>query len=322
MKAIRLPAPDGIDALTYDDVPRPEPDPNELLVRVHAAGVNPLDWLISEGTIPDGLLDESFPWVPGWDVSGVVASVGDDVDDFEAGDAVFGMVRLPGAGGTFAEYVTTTAEAVTPKPDVLTHMQAAGVPMVGQTAFHALYEEAGLKRGQRALVHAAAGGVGHMAVQFATNTGAEVIGIASGRNEAYLRDLGIDEFVNYREQRFEDVVEDVDVVLDTVGGDVLARSVELAAPDGVVVTLPAPPGDEQRQHFRSEHGVDVRFFDVILDSAPSVLGLVAAHVEAGVVAPTISDTYGLAEARAALDRSAEGHVRGKLVLDLSEVADD
>jgi NADPH:quinone reductase-like Zn-dependent oxidoreductase len=322
MKAIRLPTPDGIDALSYEDVSRPEPDPNELLIRVHAAGVNPLDWLISEGTIPDGLLDEPFPWVPGWDVSGVVASVGSDVDEFESGDVVFGMVRLPGAGGTFAEYVTTTAEEVTQKPDALTHTEAAGVPMAGQTAFHALYEEAGLECGQRVLVHAAAGGVGHMAVQFATNSGAEVIGTASSRNEAYLRELGVDEFVNYREQRFEEVVEDVDVVLDTVGGDVLERSVELAAPDGVVVTLPAPPGDERIRRFRDEHGVAVRFFDVVLDSAPSVLGSVSTHVEAGVVAPTISDTYGLAEARAALDRSAEGHVRGKLVLDLSEAADD
>jgi NADPH:quinone reductase-like Zn-dependent oxidoreductase len=321
MEAIRLPAPDGIDALTCGDVPRPEPNRDELLVQVHAAGVNPLDWLISRGTIPDGLLDEPFPWIPGWDVSGVVAAVGADVETFEIGDAVFGMVRPPGAGGTFAEYVTTTTAAVADKPDVLTHTEAAGVPMVGQTAFHALYEEAGLERGDRVLVHAAAGGVGHMAVQLATNTGAEVIGTASSRNEAYLRDLGVDHFVDYREQRFEAVVEDVDVVLDTIGGDVLERSVEVAAPGGVVVTLPAPAGDERTRRFRDEYGVDARFFDVVLDSAPSVLRSVAAHVRAGVVAPTISDTYPLAEARAALTRSAEGHTRGKLVLDVAGVAD-
>lgn len=317
MDAIQLLETDGTDALTQVDVPRPEPDSDELLVRVQAAGVNPLDWLINRGIITE-LRDEPCPWIPGWDVSGVVESVGADVAGFEPGDAVWGMVRLPGAGGTFAEYITMTADEVTPKPSTLSHVEAASVPMAGQTAFHALYGAAQLDRGQRILVHAAAGGVGHLAVQFAANTGAHVIGTASGRNEEFLRNIGVDEFVNYQEQRFEDELEAVDIVLDAVGGDVLERSVEVAQPGGVVVTLPEEPSQEAIEGYRDEHAVDVRFFDVIMDSEPATLQQIYDLVEGGAVEPTISDTYPLSKAPDALDRSADGHVRGKLVLETAE----
>lgn len=316
MKAIRLSEPDGTDALTYEDVPRPEPDDDELLVRVRAAGVNPLDWLVCRGGLPE-LRDEPLPWTPGWDLSGVVETVGTDVTEFEPGDTVCGMVRLPGAGGTFAEYATVTAEEVTAKPPSLTHTDAAGVPMAGQTAYHALYEVGGLEPGQRVLVHAAAGGVGHMAVQFATHTGAHVIGTASERNEAFLRNLGVDTFVDYRAERFEDVLDDVDVVLDAVGGAVTERSVAVARPGGVVVTLPDQPSADAVERFRTEHGVAVQFFDVLTESAPATLRSVASHVEAGVLDPVISDIYSLSAARQALETSADGHVRGKLVLEVT-----
>jgi len=321
MHAIQLRETDGTDALTLEDVPRPDPDSDELLVRVHAAGVNPLDWLICRGMVPE-LVDTALPWIPGWDLSGVVASVGGDVTDFESGDRVFGTVRLPGSGGAFAEYVTVTAEEVTTKPRSLSHIEAAGVPVVGQTAFHALFEEAGLEPGERVLVHAAAGGVGHMAVQFAANTGADVIGTASGDNEAFLRDLGVDEFVNYHEECFEDVLTDVDVVLDGVGGAVLERSVEVVRPGGVVVTLPEQPSEETVNECREEHEIEVRFFDVIVDAEPSTLERVATRVEAGGIRPEIGETYPLAGVKEALDRSAERHVRGKLVLDVSGGTDD
>lgn len=317
MKAIRLPKPDGTDALTRADVPRPEPDDDELLMRIRAAGVNPLDWLVCRGILPE-LRDEPLPWTPGWDLSGVVETVGTDVTEFEPGDAVFGMVRLPGAGGTFAEYATVTVEEVVAKPSSIPHTDAAGVPMAGQTASHALYEAAGLESGQRVLVHAAAGGVGHMAVQLAKHTGAHVIGTASGRNERFLRNLGVDAFVDYRAEQFEDVLDGVDVVLDAVGSEVTARSVEVTRPGGVVVTLPDRPSADAVERFRDEHGVTVRFFDVLTESSPATLRSVASHVEAGVLDPVISDTYPLSAARQALETSADGHVRGKLVLEVSD----
>jgi NADPH:quinone reductase-like Zn-dependent oxidoreductase len=208
------------------------------------------------------------------------------------------------------------------KPRSLSHPDAAGLPMAGQTAFHALYEEGGLDAGQRVLVHAAAGGVGHLAVQFASNTGAHVVGTASGRNEAYLHELGVDQFVNYRETQFEDEVDDVDVVLDAVGGETLERSVDVVEPGGVVVTLPEPPSERAVERYKHEHDVDVRFFDVVLDSDPVTLRRVAAHAESGAVEPQIGDTYSLSEVQDALERSADGHVRGKLVVDLGDDADD
>ncbi|SER36515.1 NADP-dependent oxidoreductase [Natrinema salaciae] len=302
-----------MDALVYEDVPRPEPNSDELLVRVHAAGVNPLDWLICRGALPE-VRDEPLPWIPGWDLSGVVVSVGDDVTAFERGDAVCGMVRPPGAGGTFAEYATMSTAEVTAKPASLSHTDAAGVPMAGQTAFHALYETGGLEPGQRVLVHGAAGGVGHMAIQLAKNTGAHVIGTASGRNEQFLRDLGVDEFVNYREERFEAILDDVDIVLDAIGGEVLERSVDVTQPGGVVVTLPEQPSEDGIERCRTEDDVAVRFFDVLTESDPAILRQVATHVEAGVLEPTISDTYPLANTQEALEQSADGHVRGKLVV--------
>lgn len=206
MNAIRLQDDDGTEELAYEDVPRPTPRTGEVLVRVRAAGVNPLDWLICDGTIT-ALRDEPCPWTPGWDVSGVVEAV-----------------------GTFAEYATMSVEAVVPKPASLSHVEAAAVPMAGQTAVHALYEAGGLTPGQRVLVHPAAGGVGHTAVRFAANTGAHVVGTASGYNEEYLRGLGVDEGIDYREERFEDVLDEVDLVLDAVGGDVLERSVQVVRP--------------------------------------------------------------------------------------------
>lgn len=321
MKAIQLEETDGIESLSYDDVRRPEPEQDEVLIRVCAAGVNPIDRLMCRGLLSH-LLDSEVPWTPGWDVSGVIESVGENVTEFSPGDAVCGMSRLPDSGGAFAEYTTMTSDEVTSKPEPLSHLEAAGIPMAGQTAFHALYEEGNLDSGESVLIHAAAGGVGHMAVQFAANTGARVIGTASGRNEEFLHELGVDEFINYREERFEEVLDSVDLVLDAVGGDALERSVEVAQPGGAVVTLPEPPSEEAVERYHDEHDVGVRFFDVVTDSDPVTLREVASHAESGVATPRVSDTYPLSEVQDALDRNAEGHVRGKLVVDLTEGTGD
>lgn len=320
MQALELPEVGRIDRLAVADRPRPDPDADELLVRVHAAGVNPLDWLVCRGQLPE-LRGDSLPWIPGWDLAGTVEVVGEGVSAFDPGDAVWGMLRRQGTGGTYAEYVTVGADAVAEKPASLSPAEAASLPMASQTALHALSTIGDVGPDDRVLVHAAAGGVGHLAVQLAANAGAHVIGTASGANESYLRDLGVDRFVDYTETRFEDELASVDFVLDAVGGDVLDRSVRITAPGGVVVTLPEPPDADDVERFETEHDVAVRFFDVILDSDPDALGVVRDRADAGVLAPTVSDSFPLAEATTALRRSADGHVRGKLVLDVVDETD-
>jgi NADPH:quinone reductase-like Zn-dependent oxidoreductase len=220
MQAVRVHEFGGRDQLRVETLARPEPAATEVLVRVQAAGVNPYDWMTRDG---DGA-DVTLPWIPGRDVSGTVEAVGADVTTVAPGEAVFGM--LADERGTHAEYVSVPANNLVPQPPTVSHITAAGVPMVGLTAWQALVDAAGCKPGQRVLIHAAAGGVGPVAVQLANWTGATTIGTASATNRSYLEALGLDELVNYRDARFEDVVDDCDVVLDLVGGETFERSIE------------------------------------------------------------------------------------------------
>ena len=313
MRAIRAHEYGGADVLRLESVPRPEPAADEVLVRVRAAGVNPIDWLVREGYADDALAP-SPPYVPGWDLSGVVEAVGSSVSAFDPGDEVFGLVRMPDPGETYAEYAAVPATDVVLTPETLDHAAAAGLPMVGLTAWRALFDDGGLREGQRVLVHAAAGGVGHVAVQLAASAGARVVGTASARNEAFVRDLGVDEFVDYRNQRFEDAVTDAALVLDTVGGDTLERSIDALADGGRIVTLPEPPSERLVETARRERNATVRWFSVEPDAA--TLAALRALVDDGVVRPTISDVRPLSEAAAAHRESERGHVRGKLVLEI------
>lgn len=311
MAAVRVHEYGDADVLNVETVPCPRPADDEVLVRIGAAGVNPIDWMVREGYADDAL-DPSLPYIPGWDLSGTVIATGEAVTAFSPGDSVFGLVGMPDPGNTYAEYAAVPAAHVIRKPDRLDHTTAAGVPMVGLTAWRALFEAGGLESDQRVLVHAAAGGVGHLAVQFANHIGAEVVGTASGRNERYLRDLGVDEFVNYRNTRFESVTDDVDLVIDAVGGDTLDRSIDALTDGGRIVTLPEPPTDAIRERTRTERNGTVEWFSVEPD--PGTLARIRGLLDAGHVEPTISDTWPLTEAPVAQRRSQEGHVRGKLVL--------
>lgn len=314
MKAIRIHEFGDASVLTYEDAPRPELADEELLVRVHAAGVNPLDWGLRQGRNVWMIPDDPFPFILGTDVSGVVETVGKAVTDFDPGDAVFGWSGFP-QSGSYAEYTATTAAQLTPKPASLTHTEAAGVPAVATTAWQALFEEATLTEGQRVLIHGAAGGVGHMAVQLAKWKGAHVIGTASGYNEGYLRYFGVDEFVNYRTERFESVVTDADVVLDTVGGDTQERSFEVLREGGVLVSIVSEPSKEQA----ADAGVERR---MVTGRDPSLLPPIAELIDAGEVRPTISTQRPLAEAAHAHQESEERHTRGKIVLHVRQTESD
>lgn len=309
IQAIRVHEFGDPDVLRYETAPKPEPSADELLVRVHAAGVNSLDCLFRRGIIEE----PSLPWTPGFDLSGVVEAVGEDVTTFEAGNSVYGQVRgPPEPGNTYAEYAAVPAEDVVHVPDRITHTKAAGVPMVALTAWQALFDKGDLSEEERVLFHGAAGGVGHIAVQLANWRGASVIGTGSARNEEFLYELGVDEFVNYREERFEEVVDDVDVVIDTQGGETRERSFEVLSKGGVLVSLKGPPDEDLAEEYA------VRGQSVFAQPDAATLTKISELIEDGTLDVTISSVHPLAEAQTAHEQFEDGHNRGKSVLEMKD----
>ncbi|MBT2442501.1 NADP-dependent oxidoreductase [Streptomyces sp. ISL-36] len=304
MRAITAAEWGGPEVLTETRVARPEPGPTEILVRVHAAGLNPVDWK-SRATGGFGGWGEQP--VIGWDVSGVVEAVGLGVTLYAPGDEVFGMPQFPGQAGGYAEYVTGPARHFARKPAALSHVEAAALPLAGLTAWQSLIGTAELRAGQRVLVHAAAGGVGHLAVQIAKARGAYVLGTASAAKHDFLRGLGVDEPIDYTATDFAEVVRDVDVVLDCYGGDYGTRSLAVLREGGTLVTLPSPDAVPA-----TERGIRTGFTLVEPDYA-GLLGL-AELVEAGRLRPEVETVLPLAEAAKAHTLGESGRTRGKIVL--------
>jgi len=314
MKAVRIHTYGGPEALVYEDAPQPEPGRAELLVRVHAAGINPVDWKTREGHLK-ALLRYRLPLILGWDFSGVVEEVGPAVTDFKPGDEVYARPDI-GRDGAYADYIAVKAKEVALKPKILDHVHAAAVPLAALTAWQSLFEAARLKSGQRVLIHAAAGGVGHFAVQLAKWKGAHVIGTASGRNAEFVRSLGAEEIIDYTTTRFEDVVRDVDVVFDTVGGEVQQRSFKVVKKGGVLVSV-LEPFSRLKAAFR---GVRAHF--VFVQPNAKQLAELANLIDNGKLKPAVETVLPLAEARQAHALSQRGHTRGKLVLQVRESTED
>jgi NADPH:quinone reductase-like Zn-dependent oxidoreductase len=305
MKAIRIHQRGGTEGLVYEDAPIPALGPGDGLVRVHAAGVSPAEFTWRIWETPDG--GSRLPLIPSHEVSGVVVAVAPDVRDVAVGDAVYALTDFF-RDGAAAEYVAVRAADLAPKPRSLDHARAAAVPLSGLTAWQALFDQAGLSAGQRALIHGAAGGVGSFAVQLARWRGAHVIGTASSPRLAFLRELGADETVDHRATRFEAVARDVDVVLDTVGGETTERSWSVLRPGGVLVTIVRPPSPAWAAG-RAARG---RFF--IVEPNRAHLNELSRLIDAGVIRPVVEAVLPLARAREAYERGARDHPRGKLVL--------
>ncbi|MFD0353020.1 NADP-dependent oxidoreductase [Streptomyces sp. NPDC127110] len=310
MRAVAQDGFGGPEVLGVVEVERPEPGPAEVLVRVHAAGVNPTDsWHRATG----GLAGK--PVRLGWDVSGVVEAVGIGVTTLAPGDEVFGMPRHPVPAGTYAEYVTSPARHLVRKPAALSHVQAAALPLAALTAWQALVDTAGVRSGQRVLVHAAAGGVGHLAVQIAKARGAYVIGTARAAHHEFLRGLGADELVDYTAEDFESAVEPVDVVVDAVGGEYGPRSLRVLRPGGIVVSL-ASPAEARLAEAARPLGVRAVFMAVEADQAG--MREIAALVEDGRLRPEIAAVLPLELAGKAHELSDGRRTRGKIVLTVGE----
>jgi NADPH:quinone reductase-like Zn-dependent oxidoreductase len=310
MKAVRIHSYGGPQVLIEENAPRPEPSSGEVLIEVHAAGVNPIDWKVREGYAKDWLRHK-LPLILGWDVSGVIVELGSGVKGFKKGDEVYGKLDS-GRDGAYAEYAVSYTDNIALKPGTLDHVHAAAVPITALTAWQSLFDLANLSAGQTVLIHAAAGGVGHFAVQFAKWKGARVIGTASARNEEFVKKLGADMVIDYTTKKFEDEVSGVDCVLDTQGGEILNRSLCILKKGGIVVsTIGEPSADDlARYGVRSSH--------IIARADSRQLVRIAELIDAGHVRPVVETVLPLAEARRAHEMSQTGHVRGKIVLKIRE----
>ncbi|MFG3199748.1 NADP-dependent oxidoreductase [Streptomyces sp. NPDC048208] len=295
------------EVLKETELPRPEPGLSEILVSVRAAGLNPTDWKHRA----TGLFLGRLPLVLGWDVSGVVEAVGYGVTLFKPGDEVFGMLPYPYGVGSHAEYVTGPARAFAHKPDSIDHVQAGALPLAALTAYQALVDTAQVRPGQRVLVHAAAGGVGHLAVQIAKARGAYVIGTASEPKHEFLRSLGADEVIDYRAGDFRDAVRDVDVVLDPMSGDTRVRSLDVLRPGGVLVSL--LPGTDPEEAAKAE-ARGVRVETLLVEADQEGMKAVAELAASGALRAHVEAVFPLEEAAKAHALGETERTTGKLVL--------
>jgi NADPH:quinone reductase-like Zn-dependent oxidoreductase len=308
MKAVRIHRFGGPEVLTLDDVPWPQPKDDEVLVRVHAASVNPVDYKIRGGAY--SVKEDQLPYTLGRDLSGTVELLGTRAHTLKAGDPIFAFIGMD--RGTYAEYVVVKAMEMAAKPDSLDHVQAAAVPLAGLTAWQGLFDHGHLQAGQRVLIHGAAGGVGHLAVQFAKAKGAVVLTTASGSDLDFVRELGADEVIDYKAELFEDRVSDVDLVFDLVSGDTQDRSWGVLKEGGMLVsTLGQPPAEKAAQH-------NVQAAGYRAQPNPAQLSEIGRLIDDGQVRVVVDRVFPLTEAAAAQDYLEQEHVRGKVVLRVSD----
>ncbi|MDQ6676493.1 MAG: NADP-dependent oxidoreductase [Acidobacteriota bacterium] len=306
MKAVRIHEYGDNSVVRVEEIERPRPGPGELLVRVAAAAINPVDAQVRDGKLA-GMLHHSLPLTLGCDVAGTVEESGPGVTEFQAGDPVYAYLNL-GRLGAFADFTIVKVEEAAVAPKTLDEVHAAAVPVAVLTAWQALFDTAGLESGQTVLIHAASGGVGSMAVQLAKWKGCHVIGTASAVNREYLTALGADEFIDYKKQRFEKEAKHVDVVLDGIGGDTQERSFTVLKRGGFLVSLVSPPSEEKA----AESGV--RTAMVFVQPNGKRLAEVARMFEDGQLKTLVETTLPLAEAARGFAKNAKGGGRGKIVL--------
>jgi NADPH:quinone reductase-like Zn-dependent oxidoreductase len=307
MKAIRLHGRGGPAHLVYEDAPQPHPGVEEVLVRVYATGAiaNELKWDVTYQTKAGS--PRALP-IPGRDLSGVVEAVGHGVTEPAKGDEVYAMLDYC-CDGAEAEFTIALPNELAPKPRTLDHVQAAAVPLTALTAWQALFVHARLAAGQTILIHGAAGGVGVFAVQLARWAGAQVIATASQRNRDFLCELGANEIIDYTTTRFEEVVQGVDFVFDTVGGDTLHRSWQVVKPGGVLLSVVSP-----RPSFAEAKGHGVRPVWFVVQPNREQLVRIGALIDEGKLRPIIDTVLPLSQARQAYEQGEKGHTRGKIVL--------
>ena len=308
MQAIRIHQFGGPDVLTLEQAPQPTPKAGEVLVRVHAASVNPVDWKIREGHMKD-FIPTPFPAILGSDFAGVVEAVGPEVTEWKVGQTVFGT-PVHGSGA-YTEFAVAGKDTLAEKPTTLDFAQAASLPVAALTAWQGLFDHGNLTSGQSVLIHGAAGGVGMFAAQFAKWKGATVYATAGKDDLAWVRELGADTVIDYQNERFEDKATNVDLVLDLVGGETQARSYAVLKPGGILIATAQPPAPDA--------GKDKNIRAEMMNMQPTTAQLkqVAELMDSGKIKTFIGATFPLSETRKAQELSQNGHVRGKIVLQVA-----
>jgi len=308
MKAVEIHKNGGPEELKYEEAAKPQINPDDVLVKIYASGVNPVDYKVRKG---DGRYGGFFPRILGWDFSGVIEQTGSKVQGWKPGDAVYGRPDID-RNGTYAEYVAVRANAIARKPESIDHKAASGVALAGLTAWQGLFKHGRLQPEQRVLIHGAAGGVGIFAVQFAKAKGAYVIGTASEKNILFLEELGADEVIDYEKDDFSTKVSDIDLVFDTRGGKVQQDSIKVLKPHGVLVST---VGIQDLEALKAK---DIRGAAFMAQSVPEDLEQIAQLIDRGVVIPVVSQIFPLKQAAEAQRMVEAGHTRGKIVLQIAE----
>jgi NADPH:quinone reductase-like Zn-dependent oxidoreductase len=311
MKAIVLKAFGSVDNFAIEEIPQPSIQDDEVLVAVKAASINPVDMKTRSGKAMATRLKDENPIILGWDISGVVDKVGANVKDFKPGDEVFGMVNFPGHGKAYAEYVAAPAAHLAAKPANISHEEAAAATLAALTAWQALYTHIRVQPGNRVLIHAASGGVGHFAVQIAKYLGGYVIGTSSASNKDFVLSLGADEHFDYKSKPFEEAISNIDIVLDTIGGDNIERSFEVVRKGGTVITLPSNTSEGIVEKAKAK---DINGFFFMVQSNGEDMKQLAELLEKGIIKPHVSAIYSFDEIGKAHQQIETGSTRGKIVI--------
>lgn len=310
MKAVRIQEYGNSNVLAFEDAPKPGITAEDVLIRVVATSVNPVDWKIREGYLQE-MISYEMPLTLGWDVSGVIEAVGADVTRFNVGDAVYSRPDIT-RNGTYAEFVAVRESEVAHKPQTISHNEAASLPLAGITAWEALINSAEISAGQRVLIHAGSGGVGSLAIQLAKSRGAYVIATTSGKNKALVESLGADQVIDYQKQNFAETLQDIDMVFDTLGGDVQDSSWGVLKSGGILVSIVNPPSEDKAK----ELGVRSAF--VFIQPNAYILEQYANLVDQGKIRPIVGAEFALKDIKKAHTLSESGRTVGKIVLSVGQ----
>lgn len=314
MKAMVLKQFGGVENFAEKDIPQPQPGLGQVLIEVKAIGINPVDLKTRQGGGQDPKYKGMENIVIGWDVAGVIAQAADDVKDFKTGDEVFGTINFPGTGGAYAQYAVAPANQLAIKPANISMTEAAGATLAALTAWQALIDNGHIGPGDKVLIHGGAGGVGNYAVQIAKHAGSYVIATASAADTDFVKSLGADEVIDYKNQKFEDILKDIDFILDTVGGENFVRSLKVLKPEGTIILLPSNKKEEADKVAAEQHVKNYKH--MLMHSDGEDMKKLAAMLQEGSLKVHVDKTFLFDQIPEAHNELENGKVRGKIVITL------